>query len=141
MPQKIQQYCQDTGQPIPETKGEIARVVYESLAMSYRETFKGLEKLKGKRINTLHIVGGGSKNRLLNQMTANAVGRPVVAGPSEATAVGNLMVQAMAMGEVRDLSEMREVVLNSFDVERYEPIETGRWTDAHEKYKKIIEVS
>jgi rhamnulokinase len=109
--------------------------------MSYRETFKGLEKLKGKRINTLHIVGGGSKNRLLNQMTANAVGRPVVAGPSEATAVGNLMVQAMAMGEVRDLSEMREVVLNSFDVERYEPIETGRWTDAHEKYKKIIEVS
>ena len=140
-PQKIQQFCRDTSQPVPQTMGEIARVVYESLAMSYRETFMGLEKLKGKRIDTLYIVGGGSKNKLLNQMTANAINRPVVAGPSEATAIGNLMIQAMAIGDVNDAQEIRQVVRQSFSVETYLPKETQKWEDAYGRYQMIVEKS
>jgi sugar (pentulose or hexulose) kinase len=137
MPQKIQQYCKSTGQRVPETRGEIARTVYESLAMGYRETFTGLEKLKGGRIDVLHIVGGGSKNRLLNQFAANAVGRQVVAGPGEATAIGNLMVQVKSSGEIRDLAEMRQVIRNSFDVEIFEPQESDAWAEQFERYQKI----
>ena len=97
MPGKIQQYCLKTGQHVPESKGEIARCVYESLAMGYRKTFLDLEKLKGSRIDILHIVGGGSKNALLNEFTADAIGREVIAGPFEATAIGNLMVQGKSL--------------------------------------------
>ena len=134
MPQKIQQYCKSTGQKVPETKGEIARTVYESLAMGYRETFIGLEKLKGARIDVLHIVGGGSKNSLLNQFAANAVGREVIAGPGEATAIGNLMVQVKSTGEIKDLAQMRQVIRNSFDVESYQPQDASVWAEQFERY-------
>lgn len=134
MPQKIQQYCKSSGQKVPETKGEIARTVYESLAMSYRETFIGLEKLKGRKIDVLHIVGGGSKNRLLNQFAANAIGREVVAGPGEATAIGNLMEQVKSSGEIKDLAQMRQVISNSFDVEICQPQEASLWAEQYERY-------
>lgn len=136
MPRKIQRFCSNTGQPIPQTIGEIARTVYESLAMSYRETFAELEKLKGGRIETLHIVGGGSKNRLLNQLTANAVGREVIAGPAEATAAGNLLVQVKASGEINGMGDMRRVIRDSFEVESFEPQDTELWSEQYERYKR-----
>lgn len=137
MSQKIQRYCKSTGQPVPETKGEIARTVYESLAMSYREAFVGLETLKGSRIDVMHIMGGGSKNRLLNQYTANAIDREVIAGPTEATAIGNLMIQVKASGEVKDSDEMQQVIRDSFDLESYEPYDINAWTEQFKKYLLI----
>lgn len=137
MPQKIQRYCRDMGQPVPETKGEIARTVFESLAMSYRETFLDLEKLKGNRIGVLHIVGGGSKNILLNRFAAGALGREVVAGPAEATAIGNLMMQVKAAGEVKDMDEMRRVIRASFPVQSFAPENHDAWFEQYERYLKI----
>lgn len=137
MPSKIQKFCADTGQAVPLTKGQIARAVYESLAMCYKEAFGVLEQIKGKSIDSLHIIGGGSKNKLLNQFTANALGRPVTAGPVEATAIGNLMVQVKASGEVDSLSQMRQVIRNSFDVEKFEPKDTQMWEEKYEEYLKI----
>ena len=137
MPQKIQSFCKQTGQPVPETKGEIARTIYESLALSYREAFEGLEKLKGNRIDVLHIVGGGAKDVLLNQMAAAAINRPVIAGPYEATAIGNLMIQVKAAGEVEDFAQMREVIRRSFQVETFEPSDTQAWDDQYDRYQKI----
>lgn len=137
MPGKIQRYCRETGQAVPGTKGEIARVVYESLAMSYRETFLDLEALKGGRIDVLHIVGGGAKNTLLNQFTANALGREVIAGPDEATAIGNLMVQVKASGEIKSTDEMRDVIRNSFTVNSFEPAGADEWAEQYERYLKV----
>ena len=134
---KIQKYCERTGQKVPQTIGEIARTVYESLALSYREAFEVMEQIRGGKIDVLHIIGGGSKNKLLNQFTANAIGRPVIAGPAEATAIGNLMVQVKASGEVGSIEEMRQVIRDSFDVETYEPCETEKWAEQYERYLKI----
>jgi sugar (pentulose or hexulose) kinase len=133
MPQKVQEYCAKTGQPVPQTKGEIARTVYESLAMSYREAFLGLEQLKQSRIDVLHIVGGGSRDRFLNQLAANALGREVIAGPSEATAIGNIMVQMKASGEVKDGKEASGIIRNSFCVESFEPRDTQIWAEQYER--------
>jgi sugar (pentulose or hexulose) kinase len=138
MTKKIQQFCADTGQRVPQTKGEVARVVYESLAMGYREAFDGFEDIKGSRIDVLHIVGGGSKNRLLNQFAANAINREVIAGPGEATAIGNLMVQVESSGEVSGAAQMRDVICRSFDVDRYEPQDTQQWQEMYEKYRKVV---
>ena len=116
MPERIQDYCRRTNQPVPETRGEIARVVYESLALKYRWAIERLEKdLLGHEIDVLHIVGGGSKNEMLNRFTAQAIGRKVVAGPSEGTVIGNLLVQAMALGAIDSLDALREVVARSFE--------------------------
>ena len=138
MTAKIQKYCKDTHQPVPQTKGEIARVVFDSLATSYRKAFDILEKLYGRRIEVLHILGGGSQNNLLNQLSANAIDRPVIAGPVEATAIGNLMAQVMASGEVKDYSELRQVVKNSFECRTFEPADTGLWDENYSKYSELI---
>ena len=138
MMRKIQKFCEATEQHVPQTVGEIARTVYESLAFNYRDAFEGLEAMKRGRINIMHIVGGGSQNRLLNQMTANALNREVVAGPAEATAVGNLMEQVKASGEVKGMSETRQVICDSFDVESYEPRDTVAWTEQYERYQEVI---
>ncbi len=138
MPGKIQRYCASTGQAVPQTKGEIARTVYESLAMSYREAFYDLEHMKGNNIDALHIVGGGAKNVLLNQFAASAVNREVIAGPYEATAIGNLMLQVKSSGEVKDFKQMREVIARSFTVERYEPRDAARWAEGYEAYKAAV---
>ena len=137
MPKKIQDYCQATGQKIPETKGEITRCIMESLALKYREAIEGLEKIVGYKIPALHIVGGGCKNTILSQFTANAINRPVYAGPIEATAIGNMATQLIAMGAVADLDEARDVIRNSFPIEEYVPADVDAWDEAYSRYKKM----
>ncbi|NLJ41359.1 MAG: rhamnulokinase [Clostridiales bacterium] len=139
MPQKVQEFCRNTGQRVPETKAEILRCVFESLAMKYRWSMDKLEEITRGRLDVLHIVGGGVQNEFLNQLTANAINRPVICGPVEATAAGNLMVQAMALGEVANLQEIRQVIRDSFPTENYMPQDTETWDSAYGDYLKIIE--
>lgn len=134
---KIEDFCKATHQPVPNSRGEFVRCCLDSLALTYRKTLDGLEAVLGKKIAVIHIVGGGTQNELLNQMTADACGRPVVAGPVEATAIGNVLVQAMATGDVPSLAAARTIVRNSFDVKRYEPADTGKWDAAYEKFKLL----
>jgi rhamnulokinase len=121
MPQQIAAWCLGNGQPVPRTDGEMARTILESLAVRYRKVLESLESLLGRRLETIHIVGGGSRHRLLNQIVANTTGRTVIAGPSEATAAGNVLVQAMGAGVLRDLDEARAVVRASFQPEVFAP--------------------
>jgi rhamnulokinase len=121
MPEKIAAYCRRGGLPVPDGPGAMIRAILESLAERYRQVLTAIESLTGRRINTVHIVGGGSKNRLLNQLVADATGRVVVAGPSEATAAGNVLVQAIGSGLLSDLEAARELVRRSFEVETYQP--------------------
>lgn len=125
MPQAIRDFCRETRQPVPRTAGELVRCCYESLALKYRETLGSLEELAGSRIDVIHIVGGGSQSDLLNQLTADACQRPVLSGPVEATAMGNLLTQVKADGELASLAEMREVVRASSTVRRHEPAGCG----------------
>jgi rhamnulokinase len=106
--------------------------------MCYREAFEGLEQLKGNRIDALHIVGGGAKDTLLNQFSADAIGREIVAGPYEATAIGNIMMQVKSTGEVKDFAEMREVITRSFTVSHFEPKQEAQWTEAFGRYQQIV---
>ena len=131
MERKLRDYCRRTGQPEPETPGQTARCIYESLALKYRWALERLEEIKGARLEQLNIVGGGIQNRLLDQMAADAIDRPVVTGPIEGAAIGNLLMQAIALGEIRDLDEARQVVRNSETVETYEPRHTREWDDAY----------
>ncbi len=123
MPAKIAAYCEATGQPVPGSHGAMARAILEGLARRYREVLENLEALTGRRLQVIHIVGGGSRNRLLNQLVANATGRTVVAGPAEATAIGNVLVQAMGAGVIADLAAARRLVARSFPVDRFEPVQ------------------
>jgi len=133
----IRNWCRDHHQPVPETEGQIVRCALESLALKYREILQGIEKLTGERIEVIHIVGGGCKNALLNQFTANACGRPVIAGPTEATALGNVLIQARAAGEIGSLAEIRDVVRASSELETFEPRETAKWDDAFKRYQAL----
>ena len=139
MPERIATLCRETGQSAPETPGSIVRTCLESLALRYRQVLESLESVTGSRIETIYIVGGGSKNALLNRFVAEATGRTVVAGPAEATAVGNLLVQAMGAGEIEGLEGLRAVVRNSFELERIEASDAApEWDRAYEKYLKIV---
>ena len=137
MPEKIRKACADSGQTLPETKGEIVRVALESLALKYRLTLEQVEDLSGKRLDPIHIIGGGTKNRLLNQFTADCTGRAVVTGPVEATAIGNVLMQAVALEQLDSLTEVRDVVRKSFDVESYLPAGRADWDDAYAKLLKL----
>ncbi|MER2143902.1 MAG: rhamnulokinase family protein, partial [Eubacteriales bacterium] len=121
MPNRIQDYCRRTGQAVPEGRGEISRVIYESLALKYRWAIERLEEVLGHTVKVLHIVGGGSKNALLNKFTAEAIKRPVVAGPGEGTVIGNLLMQAKALGAIADIPALRGVVEASFPTETFAP--------------------
>lgn len=121
MPQAIQEYCRESNQPVPNTIGEISRCIYESLAASYETTITRLEAMVGKKITTIHMVGGGIQAEILCQFTANATNRQVVTGPIEATAIGNMLVQLMAKGEIADLEEGRELVKRSIEMKEYLP--------------------
>jgi rhamnulokinase len=134
MPRAIQEYCRETKQRLPKTDGELVRCCYESLALKYRETIGALEELTGKKIKVIHIVGGGSQNWLLNQFTADACGRAVIAGPVEATALGNLLTQVRASGELDSLAEMRKVVRHSCVMTCYKPAITPAWSEAAERF-------
>jgi rhamnulokinase len=138
MPDKITAFCKETGQPAPSSPGAMLRCVYESLALLYSLMRERLEQLTGRKIEQLHIVGGGSKNDLLNQFTANALQIPVVAGPKEATAIGNLVVQAIALGHLKSLAEAREVVRNSTDMSAYQPQDQATWQTARTRFAKLV---
>jgi len=127
MPAAIQGFCRETGQPVPQTQGELVRCAYESLALKYRQVLACLEELTGTRLEVIHVVGGGSKSDILNQFTADACQRPVLAGPVEATAMGNLLVQVRASGELCSLTEMRSVVRASCGVKEFKPKDFGPW--------------
>jgi rhamnulokinase len=137
MPARIQAFCQQTAQPVPQDKGSVVRCILESLALKYRWVLEKLEVMLGWRCQVVHIVGGGVQNRLLCQFTANATGRPVVAGPIEATAIGNILIQAQARGHLTWPQEAREIVHRSFEVRTYEPQETATWNEAYNRFLRL----
>ncbi len=140
MPSRVRQYCRESGQRVPETDGQVARVILESLALAYRHVWKELETLRGRPLKRLHIVGGGCRNGLLNQLTANAIGAPVVTGPMEATAVGNILGQAIATGDVSDLAKAREISLACAEQERVLPDgkDAAAWEAAYKKFTSLL---
>lgn len=138
MPTRIQRYCARTQQPVPETPGAIVRCVLESLALKYRWVLDRLEEMLGYRLEPIHIIGGGTQNRLLNQLAADATHRSVIAGPIEATAIGNVLMQAVALGQLTSLAEARAVVRHSFKPETYEPQPSDRWDAAYQKLCELL---
>jgi len=137
MPQKIINYCRETNQPPPKTHDETIRCVLESLALMYHQVLREVVTITGQEPKYLHIVGGGSKNQLLNQLTANATQVPVLAGPSEATAIGNVLVQAIALGHLHSLIDLRRVVRRSFPVDSYTPEDGPTWMKAKERFQRL----
>jgi len=140
MPKRIAEYCKKTGQPIPEKEGEFVRCILDSLSLRYRATVENIAELTGEKPTAVNIVGGGTQDKLLCQLTSDACGLEVVAGPVEATAIGNICVQAIAAGEIANMKEAREVVANSFDVEYYKP-NTEAKTMIDEAYGKFCELT
>ena len=138
MPLTIAEYCRQTDQPAPATPPTHTRAILESLALKYRAVLESLEALTGIRFREIRIAGGGSKNRLLNQFTADATGRMVAAGPAEATALGNIAMQMLAAGAAASLQEAREVIERSFPVERFEPREPDRWDGAYRRFRALL---
>lgn len=135
---KIQAYAEKTNQPVPETVGQVARAVYESLALKYRWALERLQVIKGQHIDQLNIVGGGIQNKFLNQLVADSLDRTVVTGPVEGAAIGNLLSQAMALGHVKDLEELRRIVRNSEAVSTYTPNHTEAWEEAYQKLLQLL---
>ena len=138
MIEAIQSYCKKTSQPVPETPAEICRCIFDSLALRYRQIFTWLREFASFPLNVLHIIGGGSLNQYLNQFTANSLGVEVLAGPQEGTAIGNIMLQAKACGEVKDIWEMRAIIANSIELKKFMPADKELWDAAYEKYLKIV---
>jgi len=138
MPAAIRQACRAAGEPEPESVAAVIRCALESLAMRYRMVLNWTEQLTGGHIETIHIVGGGTQNRMLCQMAADACRRRILAGPVEATAIGNVLIQVLARGEVASLSDAREIIRNSFDVESYEPRDWQRWDEAYVRFEQLV---
>jgi len=132
----IDHFCTRTHQPVPQGPGTYVRAVLESLAFKYRLVLRNLEQVSGKHMDQIHIIGGGSKNRLLNQWTADATGRRVLAGPAEATALGNVAIQILATGEATSLQEVRAIVNRSFPTEVFDPLETDKWQQHAERFEQ-----
>ena len=139
MIEKIQSFCRETKQPVPETVGQIARCIYESLALKYRWALERLEEIKGEQITQLNIVGGGCNNKLLDQFAADATDRTVVTGPVEGAAIGNLLAQAMALGDIKSMDALRDVVRRSEPVETYRPNHTPAWERAYQRMLSYME--
>jgi rhamnulokinase len=133
----MQSFCRETRQPVPQTDGEIVRCILESLALEYRWGTEKLRELSGRTLPVIHIIGGGSRNRLLNQFTADATGCEVIAGPVEATAIGNILIQAIALGKLSSLTEGRALVRRSFDVTTYQPKNRSPWDEAYSRYLAV----
>ena len=139
MIEAIQQYCRNTQQPVPETPGEICRCIFDSLALRYRQVFEWLKEFASFDLNVLHVIGGGSLNKYLTQFTADSLGVSVLAGPQECTAIGNIMLQAKAMGLVKDIWKMRQIIANSVDMTAYHPTADRRaWDEAYERFLTIV---
>ena len=133
----IQQYCRKTNQKIPESPAEICRCIFDSLALRYRQVFQWMQEFAPFKLEVLHIIGGGSLNKYLNQFTANATGATVLAGPQEGTAIGNIMLQAESAGSVKDIWEMRRIIANSLKLVKYEPTDQAAWDAAFDRYLEI----
>ncbi len=138
IPERVREYCAKTGQAVPQSVGEIVRCIYESLAMKYRLTFENLMDCTGKEYSSIHVIGGGTKDTLLCQMTANSCDRKVLAGPIEATVLGNIVVQLLATGEIDSIAKAREIVARSEGVKEYLPTESAQWKAAYERALKVI---
>jgi rhamnulokinase len=139
MPEAIRTWCRKTQQPVPETDGQMIRCALESLALKYRVVLGWLEELSGERVEVIHVVGGGCQNTLLNQFTANACGRPVIAGPVEATALGNVLIQARAGGAITDLREIRSVVRASVELKTFAPTQVDEWQQAAHRLNELLD--
>ncbi len=139
IPGRIRSFCERTGQKVPQTEGEIMCCINQSLALKYRHTLEQIEVCTGKQFHMIHMIGGGIQSRLLCQMTASASKRKVLAGPVEATALGNIAVQLMSLGEIRDLKEARRIVANSEQTYEYLPQDGQKWDTAYEKFQSIIQ--
>jgi len=140
MPTAIAAFCRGTEQPEPETEGQFIRCALESLALKYRLVLEGLEELTGVKTEVIHIVGGGTQNELLCQFTANACNRPVVAGPVEATALGNVLVQARTAGAAGSLADIREIVARSVELKHYQPNDTAAWEEAYRRFHDLVTI-
>lgn len=138
LPEKIKKYCAETGQYIPETVGEIVRCIYESLALKYRYALAQISECTGKTFSVLNILGGGTKDGFLCEMTADSLNIPVTAGPIEATALGNIILQLIALGEIRDVEEGRKIIAKTEKTKKYTPNRTLNWDEAYKKYVNII---
>lgn len=139
MENTIREYARKTGQPVPETRGQVVRCIFESLALRYRQVLENLRSLAPNPIDTLHVIGGGSRNDLLNQFTANAIGIPVIAGPSEATAMGNILMQSIAAGQADSVATMRQNISKSIPLKRYEPQDAETWAAAYTHFLQITQ--
>lgn len=139
MPERIAEYCKNTNQHIPENDGEIVRCIFDSLALCYRKVAEDIEKMVGKRYDRINIIGGGTKERLLSSLTADATGKTVIAGPAEATALGNIAMQAYASGEFSSYSEIKDAILESVEYEVFEPDHSdgSMWDEAYERFLKL----
>jgi rhamnulokinase len=140
MPRKIAEFASESGEPVPQSPGQFVRSCLESLALAYREKLETLEAILGRRFDVIHVVGGGGKNALLSQMTADATGRRVVVGPYEATASGNALVQAIAAREIGSLGELRRIARQSFELAEHQPADGDRWRQAYDRFKKLSAV-
>jgi rhamnulokinase len=134
-------YCTRTGQMAPETPAAVARTIFESLALKYRLVVEWLEEVSGQSIRTIRVIGGGAQNTLLNQLTADATGRLVVAGPVEATALGNIAMQMLATGRVSSLTQARDIIERSFPARRFEPMDTDRWERHYRRFRDVVELA
>lgn len=138
MEQAIRTYCTETRQPMPESRGQVVRCIFESLALRYRQVLDSLSHLSPRSIKVLHVIGGGSRNELLNQWTANAIGLPVVAGPSEATGIGNIMIQAWAAGQADSVGEMRQLIRRSISLKTFLPENAEAWETAYQRFVLLV---
>ena len=138
MNEAIKDYCHHTNQPVPETRAQVCRCIFDSLALRYRQVFEALKEFAPFPMDVLHIIGGGSLNSYLNQFTANSLGVEVLAGPQEGTAIGNIMMQAKAAGVVSDIWQMRQIIANSIELKAYHPQDKEKWTEAYSQYLKSI---
>jgi len=138
MTEKIQQFCKNTNQYVPTKKGEIVRCIIESLALKYKYVYERLEEVVGHEIPKLHIVGGGCKNKMISQFTANALNKEVTTGPIEATATGNIVAQLIALGEIKDIKHGREIIRNSFEVKTYKPENVEKWNEMYKYFEQNI---
>ncbi len=137
MPEKIAAFCRETDQPVPESPGQFTRCIYESLAFLYASTLAEAERLTGRQVSRLHVVGGGSSSALLNQLTADATGRAVLAGPVEATAAGNCLIQAIALEQLASIEDARRVVRDSFPILQFQPRQSAAWQANAERFARL----
>ena len=138
IPGRVREFCRKTGQYVPQTVGEVMRCIYESLAMKYRSTFSMIKECTGRDYPDIHVIGGGTKDTLLCQMTANACNVPVKAGPIEATVLGNIAVQLLSSGDIQDIKKAREIISRSEALREYAPCDTDKWAGAYESFLKIL---